>query len=295
MQSWRIRPQRGKSRTFAFARAHGTADFLLALDADMLVTVDPDWSPDLAVDAYTVELGGGGSTWRLPLVLRGDVEWVSHGRYHEWTGKAAGTPLVSLPTDAVRITMPAAAPLTPDKLRWQLSLIEADLADDPENGRWWFYVAQINRDLGNRDTAREAYRKRATMGGWVEEAYYAAYQGALLAQEWDAQASELMAAWQMHPTRLEALQALCRGLNQRGMHHAAYRLAVLPDEVPPQGGMFVDGWVWRWGMAWERSIAAWWVGHVDECRDLTTAILARADIPPDVRAAAERNLGLCEV
>jgi hypothetical protein len=226
-------------------------------------------------------------------VLRGDVLWDSHGRYHEWTGRVDGKPIISLPTDAVHITMPNAAPQTPEKLRWELALIEQDLADDPTHARSVFYIGQINRDLGNRDEARAAYLRRKDMGGWIEERYYAAYQAALLAPDWDAQASGLLAAWQMHPTRLEALQALCRELNRKGMHEAAYRLAVIPTTPAPNGAMFVDGWVWTWGIAFERSIAAWHVGHVDECRELTTAILARDDIPADVREAAERNLEFC--
>ena len=60
----------GPARSVAFARAHGTADWLLALDADMTVEVDPDWEPDPAVDAYGVAMGNGGAfRWRLPLVL----------------------------------------------------------------------------------------------------------------------------------------------------------------------------------------------------------------------------------
>jgi hypothetical protein len=48
-------------------------------------------------------------------------------------------------------------------------------------------------------------------------------------------------------------------------------------------------------MKFERSIAAWWAGHVDECRNLSDELLARDDLPTDVRAAVERNRGLCEL
>ena len=53
-----------------------------------------------------------------------------------------------------------------------------EIEGEPENGRYWFYLAQSYRDAGRTAEAAETYAKRAGMGGWEEEAWYARLQQA---------------------------------------------------------------------------------------------------------------------
>jgi hypothetical protein len=46
------------------------------------------------------------------------------------------------------------------------------------NRRYWFYLAQSYYDVGQTEKAAETYAKRAEMGGWEEEAWYARLQQA---------------------------------------------------------------------------------------------------------------------
>ena len=162
----------------------------------------------------------------------------------------------------------------------------------PTTARSVFYLAQTYRTLGD-PRARDLYLRRATMGGYAEEAYYAAYCAAELAPDWPTRAQELMAAWEMRPRRIEALHALVRGLNERDMHHAAY---VLASVVPPMNmdNLFVHASVWDWGLKFERSIAAWWVGHSAEARELCDDLLRNPRLPDDIRLQVERNRGYSE-
>lgn len=275
----------GHNRSQAFAMACGTADWLLALDADMTVEIDPDFVPDPAVEAYMVEMGDSGLSWRLPLLLRGDLPWVSRGAVHEYTS-LPNRGYVSQPTDKVRVRFPPTQS-SPSKRHWHAGLLEEELAREPDNPRTVFYLAQTYRELGD-PRARDLYLRRATMGGFADEVWYAKYRAALLS-EWPARAGELMAAWEAWPVRLEPLYHLVRELNRRGTHHAAYHLAVVPGDLPT--ALFVEPGVWAWGLDFERSIAAWYVGHQDESRELGEHLLT-LDLPADIRAAVERNLAL---
>ena len=69
----------GHARSHALALARNTATWILALDADMTVEIDPDFEPDLAVEAYMIRMGSADFSYRLPLLLRGDIEWKSVG------------------------------------------------------------------------------------------------------------------------------------------------------------------------------------------------------------------------
>jgi hypothetical protein len=277
----------GQARSAAFAAAYDSADWLLALDADMTCEIEDGFEP--TGDAYGITMDTGTYRWDLPLLLNGRIRWKSTGGYHEYTSRADGAGYAYPHTDKVRVHF-VTPPRTLQKSHWIVALLEGDLLKNPEDTRTLFYLAQERRDLGD-PRARETYLKRAGLGGWEEEAWWCLYQAARLA-EWPARAGELMTAWERRPFRLEPLRDLVRELNDRGDHHAAYQLACAPRPLNPDA-TFTEPAVWDWEMDFQRSIAAWWVGYPEETRALSENLLARDDLPADVRAAVERNLGLC--
>ena len=279
----------GQARSAAFERAQHTADFLLALDADMTVEIDAGWKPDPAIEAYQVEMRDGQWSWRLPLLLRGDLPWRSIGAYDEYTA-LPDRAFVGAVTDKVRVSFPS-VPTSAAKRHWQAGLLEAYLTEHPDDERTLFYLAQKYRELGD-PRARDLYLRRSTMGGHPGEIFWSLYWAASLA-EWPTRAVELMAAWEYQPHHLEPLRDLVRELNNRGSHRAAYALACAAEMTLPDDLGFVDTTVWAWGMTFERSIAAWWCGYPEETAALSAELLARDDLPADVRAAVERNRGLC--
>ena len=275
----------GHNRSEALEAARGRWDWLLTLDADMTVDIESGFYPDPAVEAYMVGIELSGLSWRLPLLIRGDLPWRSVGAVHEYLD-LPGRQYVRTSTDKVRITVEDRS--SPDKSRWHAKMLEAEMAKHPGDPRTVFYLAQTYRDLGD-DRARSMYLRRVKMGGWDQETFYARYRAALLA-EWPQRATELLAAWESRPARLEPLHDLVSELNRRDMHHAAYALSgVLPQ--PNEDVLFVHPAAWRWGMLFERSIAAWWTGHRDEAARLNAHLLT-LDLPANIRAAVERNAAL---
>ncbi|HLA65033.1 MAG TPA: glycosyltransferase [Candidatus Saccharimonadales bacterium] len=278
----------GRNRSEALKLAQGTADWLLALDADMTVDIDAGFAPDPAYDAYMIEMRDNGTAWRLPLLLRGDLPWESRGAVHEYTC-LPDRAYRSRPTDEVRVHFPT-TPTSPAKRRWHADMLEEELKREPDNPRTVFYLAQTYREMDDPAWARRLYLRRADMGGFEEEAWYAAFRAALLAR-WPAQATELMAAWERRPHRLEPLYCLLKELNARGLHRAAYRLSKVPF-TPPEGDvLFIEHGVWDWGIEFERSLAAWWVGERREFASLTDSLLRRR-VPETIREALLRNQAL---
>lgn len=267
----------GPTRSEAFRLARGTADWLLALDADMTVTVD-GWEPG-AVDCYTLDMGSDGFVNRLPLLLRGDLPWQSIGMVHEYTA-LPDRPYVSEPTDAVRITHNSLAEWSPEKARWHLTLLDQDVSP-----RAAFYRAKTLDELGD-PAARDAWEGQ---GVTDEERYYAMWRRAMLAPDWPTRQAELQAAWEYRPSRLEALYDLCDGLNQRGLHHTAWALSSVV--TPPCGDVtFVARWVWDYGLLFQRQIAAWWV-QAPEFDEITERLMS-LNLPANIRAAVLTNANL---
>lgn len=278
----------GQARSEAFALARGTAEWLIATDADMTWEIDPDFEPDPAVDCYMLKMGGPDFEYRLPLLLRGDLPWESRGAVHEFTC-LPDRPYVGQPTDKVRIANHGMARTSAEKSAWHLSLLEADLRDNPDNARTVFYLAQTLRDLGRNGEALAMYERRARMTGWDEETFYAKYRHALLVPSWPARMQALIAAWEFRPSRLEPLYELIRELNLRGQHQMAYRLSQVPN-VKPTDNLFLHDDVYRWGFDFERSISEWWAGSRDVFEELSAKLLATDNVPDHIRGQVVANL-----
>jgi glycosyltransferase involved in cell wall biosynthesis len=231
----------GTNRTEAFRLAQGSADWLLALDADMTVKIDAGYEPP-AADALMVEMGSPSFSYRLPLVLRGDLAWQSVGAVHEYTALATGELGARVPTDAITVSHPGAN-ADAAKTRWHADLLEADLLVDPGNPRTVYYLARAYRDLGLTERARALFSKRSQMGSFEEERWHAQYQAALLIEPWTDRLDALLAAWESRPTRREPLWHAVAGLRARGQHHAADALASV-DTGPCDDILFVERGAW---------------------------------------------------
>lgn len=195
----------GLNRTQLLDLARGKADWLLLLDADMTVEWHEDFldwlddDPDPSVDAWMVEVREDWGWYRLPLLIRGNQEWRYEGRTHEaldTTGRKRRSLL--------GLTVHHHPEHGLEKHERDLGLLQDGYAaGDP---RATFYTAQALRGLGRTDEAAAAYRLRASMNGWEEERWYAAYQAAKLDQDVDA----LLAAHALRPWRHEPLSAAAR-------------------------------------------------------------------------------------
>jgi hypothetical protein len=77
-------------------------------------------------------------------------------------------------------------------------------------------------------------------------------------------------------------------LNRRGLHRSAYILTSI-DIKSCSDVLFVQTDSWEWGILFERSIAAWWVGDKKEAYTLGDTLLKNPKLPPQIREAVERN------
>ncbi len=202
--------------TSLFAHARGKADRFLYMQANSTLEQDGEL-PDLGdVPCYMIRYRRGLYDYRLPNLLRGDVEWSINAPVH-------GTLEPSffeerLPLDAISVNESDADGRRPEKIARYLPLMEEQVADDP-TPRNVFYLARTYFDVGRWDEAIVLYEQRINMGGWEEEAWHALYmKGVAQIRKGDFLNGRLtlMAAYQRRPTRAEPLMAICRSMNPPG-------------------------------------------------------------------------------
>ena len=281
------------NRTRMLELARGRADHLLFLDADCTLQAAPGALDDLSADAYMVRHSGP-SELRRKSVVSGRLEWRYVGVTHEYITGADERTCERLEGVEIRSHSVGGA-----GGRWERD--RELLEREPDDPRSVFYLAQTLRDLGHLHgdpellaRAQATYERRSTMGGWEEEVYCALHEAGVLAG-WPAGADLLVDAWEHRPQRLEAVYDLVAALRTAGRHRAAHRftsLAASLRELPvPADDLHVATWVYRWGLLFEYSISAYWVGDLDASLAACDVLLARDDVFPAHREQTVRNRG----
>jgi glycosyltransferase involved in cell wall biosynthesis len=234
-------------------------DYLLFCDADMeLVVEDPDFRKDLAAPSYLMlQRGGSLVYWNTRLADR-QVAARYHGLTHEYLAipgrreKLSGAWFIDHASGSNRV----------DKFERDIRLLNEALAHDPSSARDCFYLAQSYRDAGRIAEAAATYARRAEMGGWDEEAWYARLQHARCLRSLGDEPGFLQAAltaFNQRPWRAEPLYDLAKYYRERGMHEASLVFSEAGIAIPQSDDtLFIDGFIHSVGLKEEYAIAAYY-------------------------------------
>jgi tetratricopeptide (TPR) repeat protein len=285
----------GSNRTRSVQLARGKADYLLVVDADSKLEVEQGALDSLTADAYALcHLDEVSRGYRTCLV-RGDLDWHYVGVLNTYIDSDQKYSIELL--DGVRVRSWSAGGARNGRYEHERKLLERAHEQDPANGRTVFYLAQTHRYLGNVDDAIDTYDRRIAMAGWDEEVFFAMLQAAVLRAEqgeWAAAKTGLLAAWEFRPMRMETLYELASRLRLRGEYREAYQFAVQGLGQPvPRDLLCVSPWMYEWGLPFEYSISAYWVGDIQGALEACRRLLAIPDLPAAYRQSTKQNLGFC--
>jgi len=271
-----------------------TDGWMLMMDADFTVEYEPGLLEALAEFDTEQGLLLIDNHHRLPMLARTGIPWYYVGRVHEYM--TADVPFNRKPFDHIRLTHHADGGSRVGRHAQDVKLLEQDVADDPTNTRSVFYLAQSYRDTGDIERAAEAYRIRATMGGWDEEVYMALFQAGVMEERLEDPNSVLTleAAWELRPSRAEATHQLARHHRIAGNIRLAWLWAYAayntdrPDDI-----LFVYSYVYDWAAAFEYTDALWRNGAFGEAEKVAHKTL-KSDLPDDYRNHLEMILKYIE-
>jgi glycosyltransferase involved in cell wall biosynthesis len=250
------------NRTEAFRLASEHADYVLVIDADEVLRIEPGFAPAaLTGDAYRLESRYGGQVYARTQLLRSRLPWRYVGVVHEYAHceQAGYAPVL----DGLRIQVFHDGARARDPLTYRRDALhlEAALLEDPDDPRTVFYLAQSYRDAGDGELAVRHYRARTRLGGWADEVWYSLYQIARLREAmghpWGEVLDDYLAAYEFQPGRAEPLYRV-------GLHYARYgadvpALLFLASAMeiprPRSDHLFVDADVYEYQVPFEYAAA----------------------------------------
>lgn len=284
----------GHNRSEALALARGHAQYIWVMDADDAIVGELDVR-GLHDDAYQLRYGADFQYWRLQ-IFRDGLPWRYEGVVHEYA-------TCDVPFTTTRLDGPyylesrrlGARNRDPDKYARDRDLLLAEVTRNPEDARSVFYLAQSCFDAGDPAQALEWYRRRAAMGGWVEEVFCALLRCAeclaALDTPWPDVQEAYLEAWEYRPSRAEPLHAIAARCRAAGLYQRGYLFARAAADIPLPGDdiLFVHGDVYTWRARDEQAICAYWIGRHAESFALCRRLLATPAVPDADRVRITEN------
>jgi glycosyltransferase involved in cell wall biosynthesis len=286
----------GHNRNEALRFAKHAADYILFIDADEQFEYAADFTmPSLDADAYYFNCIYGGTTYHRLLMASNKLDWEWKGVLHEYLDCSQAKDSVVFAGVSNRINSDGARSKDPQKYYKDAQVLEEALKTDPTNARHVFYLAQSYRDAGEKMLALENYKKRAKMRGFDQEVFISLYMVGLLEEalgmDEEVVKRSYYKAFESRPSRAEPLYHLANLYRRKGDYVAGHVIGTLAMSLPMStDSLFVEHWIYQWGLPLEVSVCAYWTDRFFECKKISEKLLQREDLPEPVLHSVQGNL-----
>ena len=266
----------GHNRTHSLNACKGKADYAWVIDADDYLEGELVLPQTTEIDSYTLRIGKGPDfTWWRNQIFKTDAGWKYVGVLHEYAATDKPNPKIVKHEGNYKINARTTGARNVgitgiEKYSRDAETIKAALVDEPDNARYWFYLAQSYFDSQQFAKSEEAYMKRVSYGGWPEEVYYSLYRvaicKALREKEWHEIHEAFLSAYNYRPTRAEPLFHLAQIYRMKmNMPAIAYIYAKMAADIPyPKNDiLFIPDQLYRFSILDELAAVSYYAGRPD--------------------------------
>ena len=235
--------------------------YVMAVDADMVLKPSPAFKDfQMTQNGYRMIQQGHGGELKYYNVrfMKCSHPWKCIGSTHEYW---SGDPSENVPYEVCFIDDIGDGGCKSDKNARDIRLLTQEVAEQPNNGRAHFYLAQSYRDGGQPEKAIPLFKRRIEIGGWYEEVWYAHY---MLAKCYEVLGDEAsMEYWvnkgfDMYPGRSENIYYMLRYFRIKRQYYKAYHYYLKGKDIPyPKNDMlFIETPVYEGLFEYENTILA---------------------------------------
>ena len=206
------------NRNFALKSCLGMSDYILLLDADMVLEVlDFDKTKLNGCDSFSILQGNDSFYYQNTRIIKNNGLYKYLGVTHEYIDTPHNINKHTFKKHELFIRDLGDGGSKGDKFERDIKLLLNGIAEEPNNVRYYFYLANSYHDIGNYPESIDAYKKRISLGGWVQEVWYSHYRIGICLKKMgkiDDAINYWLKGFYYYPERLEGLYEI--------MHH--YRL-----------------------------------------------------------------------
>jgi glycosyltransferase involved in cell wall biosynthesis len=165
------------NRNVALEACLNMSDYILLMDADMILEITNFNKSDLINTTNISILQGNDSFfYKNTRIIKNTGLYKYKGVTHEYIDFFTSYSIESLNKNQLFIRDLGDGGSKDNKLERDIELLLNGIKEEPENVRYYFYLANSYYDSSKFDYAIDYYKKRIELGGWKEEVWYSYYR-----------------------------------------------------------------------------------------------------------------------
>lgn len=165
------------NRNFALQSCVGMSDYVLLLDADMTLEIH-NFDKKMLNDAssFTILQGNEVFFYQNLRILKNNGLFKYNGVTHEYIDTPPNNVTYNFNKTQLFIRDIGDGGCKQNKIERDISLLLDGIKEEPNNARYYFYLANTYHDAGRFGEAINVYKKRIELGGWTQEVWYSYYR-----------------------------------------------------------------------------------------------------------------------
>jgi len=257
------------NRNFALKSAVGMTDFVLLLDADMVLDIKNFKKEKLSnYDSFYILQGNQNFYYQNVRIVRNNGLYNYAGVTHEYINTPPYNRHHLFEKNELFIIDVGDGGAKSDKFVRDIRLLTQGLIDEPNNERYYFYLANSYHDHGDFEKAIETYQKRIDCKGWNQEVWYSYYKMGHCYKNLKKM-NDAICCWlssiEALPERLETVYEIIHhyrneGKNKLVVHFYKMAKEILDKKIFRDDYLFLHNDVYTYKIYYEYSVAAFYIG-----------------------------------
>jgi tetratricopeptide (TPR) repeat protein len=253
------------NRNFALQSCVGMSDYVILLDADMILDVKLfDKKTLITADSFNIIQGNDSFYYENMRIVKNNGLFKYIGVTHEYIEIPLNTTTTSFDKAIIFIRDIGDGGCKNDKFERDIKLLTDGIKEEPNNARYYFYLANSYHDLGRHSEAIDMYKKRIEFGGWKEEVWYSYYRIGLSYMKQNNHSDALwywMEGYEYYPERLEGLYEIMNYYRIKCKNKLAFTIynmckQYLDNNINRDHYLFLHNDVYKYRLYYEYTIIA---------------------------------------
>ena len=257
------------NRNFALQSCLGMTDYVILLDADMVLEIK-NFDKNILSKADSFYILQGIDSFYYPnmRIVKNNGLYSYCGVTHEYINIPPESRILGFEKNDLFIRDLGDGGSKHNKFERDIQLLIDGIKEEPKNERYHFYLANSYHDSGNFNEALEFYKKRIQFGGWQEEVWYSYYRTGLCYKNM-GKMNDAICAWMegynYYSQRIEGLYEIIkyyRVISQHKLCAIFYKIAeeILNTNFNMDKSLFLHADVYKSKLYYEYTIFASYLG-----------------------------------